>query len=109
MDDLTDETLMGLPEFRKLLHLSPSTERRMRSEEQDWPPHLVLGRKVFYFRDGVRDFLLRQQDAHGVARPDVLSAPLHQDDAFASGTPAFTVEQKRWLKAFFVHQLGDGS
>ena len=38
MDDLDDDTLMGLAEFRKLLHLSPSGERRLRGEQQDWPP-----------------------------------------------------------------------
>ena len=68
MHDLDDDTLIGLAEFRKMLHLSPSGERRMRSEQQDWPPHLSLGRRVFYFRDGVRDFLMRQEVQNQAAR-----------------------------------------
>ena len=67
MDELSDETLMELAEFRKLMHLSPSGERRMRSEQQDWPPHMAVGRKVFYLRDGVRDFLHRQAIQHEAA------------------------------------------
>ena len=68
MDELNDDMLMGLPEFRKLMHLSPRSERRMRGEQQDWPPHLSLGRKVFYFRDGVRDWLQRQEVPNQAAR-----------------------------------------
>jgi hypothetical protein len=58
--DLNEDFVMSLDEFRKLLHLSVSGERRLRSGEPDWPPHLMVGRKVFYLRDGVRDWLKRQ-------------------------------------------------
>lgn len=78
MKEMTDDMLMGLPEFRKLLHLSPSGERRMRSEEPDWPPHMVLGRKVFYLREAVRDFLVRQLAAQAGVSPDLLICPAVQ-------------------------------
>ncbi len=72
MDDLTEDTFMGLAEFRKLLHLSPSGERRMRSEQPDWPPHIVVGRKVFFFRASVREFLARRLAAQAGVDPAVV-------------------------------------
>jgi hypothetical protein len=69
MDELNDDPLMGLPELRKVLHLSPSGERRMRSEEQDWPPHITIGRRIFYFRASVRDFLARRLAAQAGVDP----------------------------------------
>ncbi len=61
MDELNNDMLMGLPEFRRLMHLSPSSERRMRTSEEDWAPHLVVGRKVFYRRSAVMEWLERQE------------------------------------------------
>lgn len=60
MVDLNEDFVMSLDEFRKVLNLSVSGERRLRNEEPDWPPHLMVGRKVFYSREGVRNFLDRQ-------------------------------------------------
>ena len=109
MGELTDETLMGLAEFCKVMHSNPSTERRMRREEQDWPPHLCVGRKIFYIREGVRDFLARRQDANGLVRPEVGVAVESPVGEVALEAPALTVEQKKWLQAIFGPQLGDGS
>lgn len=67
-------------EFR----ISPSTERRMRQEEPDWPPHLRIGRKIFYRREGVRQWLARREASAGVAN-----------------APAFTPEQATWLQTVF--------
>lgn len=61
MDQQTDQVLMGLPEFRALTHLSPSAERKHRRERDDWAPHVVIGRKVFYRRAAVMDWLERQE------------------------------------------------
>lgn len=103
MDDLTDDTLMGLAEFRKLLHLSPSGERRMRAEQQDWPPHMMVGRKVFYFRDGVKSFLVRRLGVPVGRRPAVGAAAGDR----ATQAPAFTDEQRKWLQAVFVRPPED--
>lgn len=61
MDQPTNELLMGLAEFRALTHLSPSAERSHRRERGDWPPHVVIGKKVFYRRTGVMEWLERQE------------------------------------------------
>lgn len=60
MFDLNEGSVMSLDEFRKLFNLSVSGERRLRNEERDWPPHLMVGRKIFYSREGVRNYLDRQ-------------------------------------------------
>ena len=102
MHDLDDDTLMGLAEFRKLLHLSPSGERRMRGEQQDWPPHLSLGRKVFYFRDGVRDFLMRRLGAQVGVQPEGGVAVVPDSGGLGGRAPAFTAEQLVWLRALVL-------
>ncbi len=61
MDQVNDDVLMGLAEFRTLTHLSPSGERRHRREQDDWPPHIEIGRKVLYRRAAVMDWLHRQE------------------------------------------------
>lgn len=61
MDQQTDAVLMGLAEFRALTHLSLSGERSHRRKQDDWPPHVQIGRKVFYRRAGVMDWLERQE------------------------------------------------
>jgi len=68
MDDNTDDVLMGLAEFRALTHLSPSSERRHRREQDDWAPHVVIGRKIFYRRAAVTDWLERQEAKQGRVR-----------------------------------------
>jgi|GEM_PF-4071515 len=65
MDQPTDHVLMGLSEFRALVRLSPSCERKHRREQQDWPPNLEIGRKVFYRRAAVMEWLARQEAHQG--------------------------------------------
>jgi hypothetical protein len=61
MDQGIDAVLMGLAEFRALTHLSPSGERTHRRNQADWPPHVQIGRKVFYRRAGVMGWLEGQE------------------------------------------------
>lgn len=68
MDQPIDRVLLGLAEFRALTHQSPSAERKQRAEAQDWPPHFVIGRKVFYRRAAVMEWLSRQEANGGVPR-----------------------------------------
>ena len=68
MDHSTDDVLMGLAEFRALTHLSRSGERNHRREKEDWPPHIEIGRKVFYRRAAVMDWLHRQEAKRVSAR-----------------------------------------
>ena len=68
MDQVRDGVLMGLAEFRSLTHLSPSGERRHRREQDDWAPHVVIGRKIFYRRAAVLDWLERQEAKQGRVR-----------------------------------------
>lgn len=68
MDDETvsPKELMGLSEFLGESGMSPSTERRLRNEEEDWPPHVVIGKKIFYLRSGWADWLTRRAGLNGV-------------------------------------------
>lgn len=68
MEHNRDGLLMGLQEFRTLTHLSPSCERRHRRQQQDWPPHVEIGRKVFYRRAAVMRWLELREAKQGGAR-----------------------------------------
>ena len=99
MREFIEDPLMGLAEFRKLFRLSPSGERRMRNEQQeDWPPHITIGRKIFYFREGVRDFLARQQAARAGVDPELVVPAGSRAGEPALRAPAFSAEQIDWLQ-----------
>lgn len=115
MDQLPDYVLMGLSEFRALAHLSPTCERRHRRERDDWPPHVEIGRKIFYRRTGVMDWLARQEanlagvlglgaDLGGTRQQDV--AIQKRAAELAASAPALTVEQVVWLRAVFASGVG---
>ena len=57
--------------------ISDSSERRRRREGADWPPHLLIGRKVLHRRESLSDWLHRResttQSVHGV--PTAASTP----------------------------------
>jgi len=49
-------------QFFEEIGISDSNERRKRKQGgPDWPPHLCIGTKVFYRRDAVAAWLLRQE------------------------------------------------
>jgi hypothetical protein len=55
------EILMELQEFRALMHISVSGEREHRRVDDDWPPHITIGQKVFYRRATVMEWLARKE------------------------------------------------
>ena len=68
MDQAKEDMLMDLAEFRALTHLSPSCERRHRRGQHDWPPHLEIGRKIFYRRASVVQWLEHREATQGTVR-----------------------------------------
>ena len=54
--------LLSRRQFFEEIGISDSNERRKRKQGgPDWPPHLCIGTKVFYRRDAVAAWLLRQE------------------------------------------------
>ncbi len=43
--------------------ISDSCERRRRKEGADWPPHLLIGRKVYYRRESLSGWLRQRESA----------------------------------------------
>jgi hypothetical protein len=108
MHQLPDDVLMGLSEFRALTHLSPTCERRHRCEQDDWPPHVEIGRRIFYRRAGVMNWLARQEtNRAGVhdlgadlgGAPELDAAISRRVSELAANAPALTAEQVVWLGA----------
>lgn len=55
-DQLVPRTNL-LGEFR----ISDSSERRRRREGGDWPPHVLVGKKIYYTRSAIETWLRRQE------------------------------------------------
>jgi hypothetical protein len=59
----TNGFLIPRSELLKQLHLSDASERRQRVAGADWPPHVLIGRKVYYRRSQVEAWVLRREAA----------------------------------------------
>lgn len=56
-----NDTFMTIEEFLALTHLSRSNERKHRTSDDDWPPHVRIGRKVLYRRSTVEEWLSERE------------------------------------------------
>jgi hypothetical protein len=106
-DELVPRTSL-LDEFR----ISDSAERRLRKEGTDWPPHLLIGRKVYYRRETVagwlrnRESALRQPGSHHAADTEQLTGVLRSAKILAESAPPLTAEQAQLLRHLTVAKAG---
>jgi phytoene dehydrogenase-like protein len=86
--------------------ISDSCERRRRKEGADWPPHLLIGRKVYYRRESLSDWLRQRESAtqsvqRGLDRTgdaEAMTAVLRQAKVLADAAPPLTAEQALLLR-----------
>jgi hypothetical protein len=86
--------------------ISDSCERRRRKEGADWPPHLLIGRKVYYRRESLSDWLRQRESVpkslhQGLDRTDdaeAMTAVLRQAKVLADAAPPLTGEQALMLR-----------
>jgi hypothetical protein len=86
--------------------ISDSSERRLRREGADWPPHLLIGRKVYYRRESLSDWLHRRESTTRPAQrssdrsddPEVITAVLRKAKVLAESAPPLTTEQALLLR-----------
>ncbi len=50
--------------------ISDSSERRNRKEGRDWPPHVLIGRKIYYRRESLAAWLRRRESDRAVSTTD---------------------------------------
>ena len=62
MKDTASE-LMTRRQLLKELGISDSSERRGRTGGGEWPPHLLIGKKVYYRRESLADWLRHREAA----------------------------------------------
>ncbi len=62
-----DSALVPRAELLKQLGISDSSEWRQRNGTADWPPHLVIGKKIYYRRSQINAWL-RRREAESVVR-----------------------------------------
>ena len=62
-----DSSLIPRAELLKKFQISDASERRRRSGAADWPPHVLIGKKIYYRRSQI-DAWLRRREAESVMR-----------------------------------------
>jgi predicted DNA-binding transcriptional regulator AlpA len=62
-----DSSLIPRAELLKKFQISDASERRRRSGAVDWPPHVLIGKKIYYRRSQI-DAWLRRREAESVVR-----------------------------------------
>jgi hypothetical protein len=95
--------------------ISDSCERRRRKEGADWPPHLLIGKKVYYRRESLDDWLRHREAAtQSVPREpvddnadaEVMTAILRRAKVLADAAPPLTSQQVLLLRSIFANRAG---
>jgi hypothetical protein len=102
----TDSDLIPRTKLLDEFGISDSCERRRRKEGADWPPHLLIGRKVYYRRESLSDWLRRRESVpkalnQGLDRTDdaeAMTAVLRQAKVLADSALPLTAEQALRLR-----------
>lgn len=68
--------LMDRKTFLEHCKVSDSSERRGRQRGDDWPPHLLIGTKVYYRTASVEDWILRREAQCRASIPDATAGDL---------------------------------
>ena len=114
---MTDTERELIPRKRLLdeLGISDSSERRGRTGNRDWPPHLSIGKKIFYRRASVDDWLRHQEATSRSAHRDATSsgidaetmtAILRRAEALADSAPPLTAQQIQILRSLLSSPSG---
>jgi hypothetical protein len=56
-----DGSLITRAELLKKFRISDASERRRRSGAADWPPHLLIGKKIYYRQSQVEAWVRRRE------------------------------------------------
>ena len=93
------------------LGLSDSSERRKRQGDQDWPPHLYIGTRIYYRRSAVDDYLRRQEAICQTRRTggiddETMRAVLQRAKDLVEDAPELTPQQILLLRSIFANRAG---
>jgi hypothetical protein len=91
--------------------ISDSCERRRRKQGTDWPPHLLIGRKVYYRRESLSDWLRQRESAPQAVRDrtdeaEAMTTVLRQAKVLADSAPPLTPEQALLLRQLMRDMAG---
>ena len=94
--------------------ISDRCERRRRKEGTNWPPHVLIGRKVYYLRESISEWLRQHESAtqsvhQGLDRTDdaeAMTVILRRAKVLGDAAPPLTPEQVLKLRSIFAHHAG---
>jgi hypothetical protein len=108
--------LMTRKQFLQRMGISDSSERRGRRGGGEWPPHLLIGKKVYYRPESCDDWLRHReaitQSAHQRAvdctDAEAMTAILRRAKVLADTAPPLTPQQVIELRSIFANRAGAG-
>lgn len=109
----TDQLIPRAQLLRELC-ISDSSERRKRKEGGDtWPAHITIGKKVYYRRSRVDEWIAQREACADIAAQnfsDEVDQALDRRAAeLAAAAPALTPQMKIALRSVFSRPAGGGS
>jgi len=95
------------------LCISDSSERRRRKAGRDWPAHITIGKKVYYRRSRVDEWIAQREACADIAAPnfpqEVEQALDRRAAELAAAAPTLTPQMKIALRSVFSRPAGGGS
>jgi hypothetical protein len=91
----TDGALIPRAALLKRLQISDASERRQRSGGADWPPHLLIGTKIYY-RNSQIDAWVRRREAASPRSEDeaTFESLVRQAKKLADRAPSLSAAQQ---------------
>jgi hypothetical protein len=71
----TGSELVSRKQFLEEFEISDSGERRGRTGQRDWPPHVRIGKKKIYYRRAALDDWIRRQEVLCNSAPPEAPSP----------------------------------
>ena len=104
------EQFIPRAQFLEELCISDSSERRQRKAGGDWPAHITIGKKIYYRRCRVDEWIARRESCADVAAQDftqeVEQALDRRATELAAAAPALSPQRKIALRSMFSRPAG---
>ena len=99
----TDGVLIPRAELLKRLQISDASERRRRTGGADWPPHLLIGTKIYY-RSSQIDAWVRRREAASPRSGDeaTFESVVRQAKKLADRAPSLSAQQQAVIETLLA-------
>ena len=99
----TDGVLIPRAELLKRLQISDASEWRQRSGGADWPPHLLIGTKIYYRSSQIDAWVRRRESASLRCGDDAtFESVVRQAKKLADRAPSLSAQQQAVIETLLA-------